>query len=127
PLKMNRLKKLVHFEIKNLHRNYQRYMGGHGQLTSFESIEKIFLDTFLVDTVNQKSDRESMAYGLELRVPFLDNEVAEFSAQLSPHLKFNGHSKKYLLRKLLEQKLPGKLSQRPKRGFSIPMREWLRG
>ncbi len=92
-----------------------------------EQINQVFLRTFLVDTVLQKTDRAGMAFGLELRVPFLDNEMAEFSQQVPFSYKYQNGTKKYILRKLLSKKLPESIAKRKKQGFSIPMREWLRG
>jgi asparagine synthase (glutamine-hydrolysing) len=96
----------------------------------------VFFRTFLPDTVLAKTDRASMAFGLEARVPFLGNEMLEFSARLPFRFKYQKGCKKYLPRKLLASKLATgsrssslaeELSKRPKQGFSIPLREWLRG
>ena len=92
-----------------------------------EKITQVFLRSFLPDTVLAKTDRASMAYGLEARVPFLDDELVGFSARLPFSLKYKRGIKKYILRKLLTRKLPPAISQRSKQGFSIPLREWLRG
>ncbi|HET6374349.1 MAG TPA: asparagine synthase (glutamine-hydrolyzing), partial [Candidatus Polarisedimenticolia bacterium] len=91
-----------------------------------ERIIQVFVRTFLPDTVLAKSDRACMAYALEARVPFLDDEMAALSARLPFNLKFRDGVKKYLLRKLLARKLPGRISGRSKQGFSIPLRDWLR-
>ncbi|MGH9867807.1 MAG: asparagine synthase (glutamine-hydrolyzing) [Candidatus Polarisedimenticolia bacterium] len=92
-----------------------------------KKIEQVFIRSFLTDTVLAKTDRASMAFGLEGRVPFLDNEMVEFSSRLPFDLKLKGAVKKYLPRRLLERHLPGRISARPKKGFSVPMRDWLRG
>ncbi len=92
-----------------------------------EKIDQIFLRSFLPDTVLAKTDRAGMAYGLEARVPFLDDEMVAFSARLPFEFKFRGGTKKYLLRRLLARRLPGRISRRSKQGFSIPLREWFRG
>lgn len=92
-----------------------------------QKIDQVFLRTFLIDTVLAKTDRAGMAYGLEARVPFLDDELVAFSARLPFEYKLRRGQSKYLLRKLLEKKLPGEHSKRKKQGFSIPLRDWLRG
>lgn len=92
-----------------------------------DQIIEIFQRTFLPDTVLAKSDRAGMAYGLEVRVPFLDNELVDFSSRLPFHLKYRQGITKVLLRKSLRGKLPKSIASRKKQGFSIPMREWLRG
>jgi asparagine synthase (glutamine-hydrolysing) len=127
PMEMGNLKKLLVQPPQDHTIHYHKYLESHHSLTDFQSVERLFMDTFLVDTVNQKSDRASMAYGLELRVPFLDDDLVNLSLRLSPDLKYRNGIKKYILRRLLEKKMPGLISQRPKQGFSIPMRDWLRG
>ncbi|MBI4924661.1 MAG: asparagine synthase (glutamine-hydrolyzing) [Bdellovibrio sp.] len=97
-----------------------------------EKVTHLFLKTFLVDTVLAKTDRAGMAVGLEARVPFLDNEFVDFSFRLPFSYKLKLGESKYLLRRLLRKKLiehglSSRLSKRKKQGFSIPMRDWLRG
>ena len=68
-----------------------------------------------------------MAHSLELRVPFLDNEVASLALGLATPLKVRGLAKKRLLRRALAPLLPKAVLQGPKQGFSIPVAAWLRG
>jgi asparagine synthase (glutamine-hydrolysing) len=103
-----------------------------GGLEPWQKVIQAFMRTFLVDTVLAKTDRSGMAFGLEARVPFLDNEMVEFAAKVPFRLRMRGMTSKYLLRKLLQRKLaragaPPRASKRRKQGFSIPIREWLRG
>jgi len=82
----------------------------------------------LVDGTLAKWDRASMAYSLEVRVPFLDHRVVEFAWRLPPALKYGDRSgKKDLLRRLLYRHVPPELVDRPKKGFSSPLPIWLRG
>jgi asparagine synthase (glutamine-hydrolysing) len=68
-----------------------------------------------------------MAHSLELRVPFLDNQVAAMALGLATPLKVRGLAKKRLLRKALAPLLPKEVLRGPKQGFSIPVAAWLRG
>ena len=68
-----------------------------------------------------------MAHSLELRVPFLDHEVAAFALGLATPLKVRGLAKKRLLRRALAPLLPKEILSGPKQGFSIPVAAWLRG
>lgn len=82
----------------------------------------------LCDGTLAKWDRASMAYSLEVRVPFLDHRVVEFAWRLRPALKYRKQGGgKWLLRQLLYRHLPPHLVDRPKKGFSSPMPVWLRG
>ena len=84
--------------------------------------------TYLVDDILTKVDRASMAVSLEARVPFLDFRIAEFAIRLSEREKmgFRRQEKKRLLRSLLTKYVPRELFERPKRGFSIPLKSWFR-
>jgi asparagine synthase (glutamine-hydrolysing) len=85
------------------------------------------LSTYLPGDILTKLDRASMRVSLEARCPFLDPRMVELAWQMPPSLKIQNGKTKYLLRKLLERHLPGEITQLPKRGFSIPLGEWLRG
>ncbi len=90
-------------------------------------LQDVDLGIYLVDDLLVKTDRSSMAHSLELRVPFLDNRVAEFALGLATPLKVRGTAKKRLLRRALAPLLPDEILRGPKQGFSIPLAGWLRG
>jgi len=72
-----------------------------------------------------KSDRLSMAHGLEIRVPFMDNRVVDVASRLPPDLKLNGMEEKYILKQLMWPQLPSHPQSYKKRAFYSPIREWL--
>lgn len=80
---------------------------------------------FLADHNLNYTDKLSMAVGVEVRVPFLDKELVEFSCQIPPELKLKGSTTKYLLKKVMERYLPREVIYRPKAGFGAPIREWI--
>jgi asparagine synthase (glutamine-hydrolysing) len=90
-------------------------------------LQDVDLGIYLVDDLLVKTDRSSMAHSLELRVPFLDNEVAAMALGLATPLKVRGLAKKRLLRQALAPLLPREVLRGPKQGFSIPVAAWLRG
>jgi asparagine synthase (glutamine-hydrolysing) len=90
-------------------------------------MQDVDLGIYLVDDLLVKTDRLSMAHSLELRVPFLDPEVAEFAFALPTSLKVRGFAKKRLLRAALGPLLPREIVRGRKQGFSIPIAAWLRG
>ena len=69
----------------------------------------------------------SMAVSLEAREPLLDHKLLEFAATVPTSLKLKNGRSKYLLRRLLEQRVPRAIVDRPKHGFEAPIGEWLRG
>lgn len=87
----------------------------------------VYCRQFLLDDILVKVDRLSMLHSLEVRAPFLDKHVAEFAASLPITCKLHGFKRKYLLKKTFAKLLPPAILKRNKRGFQIPVAEWLRG
>jgi len=81
---------------------------------------------YLQDNMLVKVDRASMLNSLEVRVPFLDNEVVEFMARVPAHLKYRGRTSKYILKQLAKKYLPDDIINRPKKGFGIPVAKWIK-
>jgi asparagine synthase (glutamine-hydrolysing) len=83
--------------------------------------------TYMVDDILTKVDRMSMAVSLEAREPLLDHRLLEFAATVPVALKIKNGRGKYLLRKVLEKRIPRDILERGKQGFEAPIGEWLRG
>jgi asparagine synthase (glutamine-hydrolysing) len=83
--------------------------------------------TYLPEDIMTKVDRMSMAVSLESREPLLDHKLLEFVATVPSALKLKDGRRKYLLRRLLERRVPKSIVDRPKHGFEAPVGEWLRG
>lgn len=83
------------------------------------------LKTYLVNNNLIYSDKMSMAVGVEVRVPFLDKDLVEFSTSIPVNLKMKGTTTKYLLKKVMEKYLPHDVIYRPKAGFGAPVRKWI--
>ena len=82
--------------------------------------------TYLPDDILTKVDRASMAWSVENRAPFADDyRIADFAFRTPLHWKHHKGEKKYILKKLLYRYVPKHLVDRPKKGFSIPIDQWM--
>ena len=82
---------------------------------------------YMVGDILVKVDRASMAVGLEARCPILDTRVTEFAWTLPRDFLMGQKGGKRILREVLQRYVPRELTERPKRGFGVPIDDWLRG
>ncbi len=96
---------------------------GYDDVTKMQYID---IHTWLVGDILLKADRMSMANSLELRVPFLDKEVFEVARRIPTKYKIAGGTTKFVLREAMKDLLPQEIHMRPKLGFPVPTRHWLK-
>ena len=103
---------------------YQKYL----QLATMplQKAADLNIGLWLEGDSNVKVDRASMAYSVEVRSPFLDYRVVEYARSLPVHFKYKGKIRKRILRDILEDYIPEKIFNQPKKGFSIPLADWIR-
>jgi asparagine synthase (glutamine-hydrolysing) len=101
--------------------DYRRYRTG-----TTSDMMRFDADLYLPGDILVKTDRASMAHGLELRAPFLDIDVASFCLSLPDMLKVDGQQEKLLLRRAYESTWTPEIRGRAKQGFGGPMPQWLR-
>lgn len=89
-------------------------------------MQYIDLNFWLPGDILAKADKMTMAHSLELRVPFLDVEVAKISARIPEIFKYKNGTTKYILRKAFEAVLPKTTASRKKLGFPTPIKQWLK-
>ncbi|MBI2900668.1 MAG: asparagine synthase (glutamine-hydrolyzing) [Planctomycetes bacterium] len=97
-----------------------------GDLDPVKRMQWADMHTFLPDDILVKADRASMAVSLEVRPPFLDHRLVEFALSLDSKLVREGGEGKRILRRLLRGVAPPEAFARPKKGFSMPVRRWIR-
>jgi asparagine synthase (glutamine-hydrolysing) len=87
---------------------------------------EFYSNFYLPDGVLTKVDRASMMNGLETRSVFLDNDLVEFARTLPATYKFDGTTRKLVLKKAVQGLVPDKVITRAKKGFGVPMLAWLK-
>jgi len=92
-----------------------------------ERMQYLDMNFYMAEDILTKVDRASMAVSLETRAPFLDPRVGQFAASLPLEFKLRGSKGKYILKKAVEDLLPPSILSRSKKGFGIPIANWLKG
>ena len=102
-----------------------RYLDKSELKNPVERLLYLCMKLYLQDNNLVTVDRASMANGLEVRCPLLDQDLVEFVSRLPTSYKLKGFRTKYLLRKAAEGWLPKSIIHRQKKGFGIPLAKWL--
>jgi asparagine synthase (glutamine-hydrolysing) len=92
-----------------------------------ERMMKLDATYYLSEDVLFKVDRASMAASLEVRAPYLDHTFIEFVARLPRDYKLRGLTSKYILKRAFRDRLPRAVTDRPKKGFGMPVAKWIKG
>lgn len=104
---------------------------GVGDRDLLEGVQLADVLNYLPSDILKKVDRAAMWHSLETRVPFLDHKIFEFAWSLPVEMKLGSYHGRFVgkrvLRHLLERYVPRHLFERPKKGFGVPLDEWLRG
>lgn len=98
----------------------------HGHPDALGEMLAIDIAGYLADSLLHKVDRMTMAHGLEARVPYLDHKVVELLARIPQHEKVRLGAGKRILRSIAANLLPSEVHRRRKRGFTVPLNQWLR-
>ena len=111
------------------HRAEDRYIAAMRDAPAREPLDRAQyadMKIWLPGDILTKSDRTSMAVGLEAREPLLDHRLIEFAARLPVSMRVRGGQGKWLMKKSLERYLPKDVLYRPKMGFVTPVSAWFR-
>jgi asparagine synthase (glutamine-hydrolysing) len=111
------------------HDPFARYRSMQERLGHLDPVQRMLhvdASILLPDIYLEKVDKSTMAHALEVRVPFLDNELSAFAMALPSSLKVRHGEKKWILRRALRGILPDSILDAPKTGFNVPYSRWLR-
>lgn len=100
---------------------------GRAPGTDLRRMRTVDVATYLPDCLLTKVDVATMAHGLEARAPLLDPDIVRFGLSLPDNWLVSRSGGKRILKSLLYRYLPASLFERPKKGFSVPLRHWFRG
>ncbi len=89
-------------------------------------MQKLDIQTYMVDDILTKVDRASMMNSLEARVPLLDHKFAELTFKIPSSFKMKGNSKKHILKETFSNILPSEIISHKKQGFSVPLSIWFK-
>ena len=105
---------------------YQKDFKKVKDIDNVKQMQYIDLHHFMLNDIEQKADKISMAHSLEVRLPYLDKKIAELANSIPTKYLVNRHDTKYALRKASEKVLPDEWAKRPKLGFPTPIKQWLK-
>ena len=111
-----------HSPYEALHRTYRSCPP---RALPLDRVQSVDLKTYLPEDILTKVDRASMAFGLEVRVPFLDHHLVELVARMPPHMRVRAGTHKVALKAAFSRILPEEILTRPKQGFAVPEAPWL--
>jgi len=95
-------------------------------LHPLEQMQAVDMRSWLPSDILVKADRATMAFSLEARSPLLDYRLVELAGRLPQHYKVRDNQTKYILKKAVASLVPSELITRPKMGFSVPMKDWMK-
>ncbi|MBO5797632.1 MAG: asparagine synthase (glutamine-hydrolyzing) [Clostridia bacterium] len=117
------LKNVAAGDPTELTKEYYDRSRGLDDVTRMQMLD---INRWMVGDILLKADRMSMAHSLELRVPFLDKEVFAVAARVPTKHRIAGGTTKYAMRQAAARHLPADDTARPKLGFPVPVRVWLK-
>jgi asparagine synthase (glutamine-hydrolysing) len=106
---------------------FRRHVGEREFSDPLRMVQYLDFKTYLPGDILTKVDRASMAHGLEVRVPFLDHEFVNWTADLPTSSKLRSGTGKHILKDALKPVLPDEILYRSKMGFAVPLDIWFRG
>ncbi len=112
-------------DIDLMRRDFEKITSS--EMSGLKKIMNLDFDVNLCSDLLVKMDIATMAHSLESRSPFLSKELLEYAPTINDSFKINKTTTKFILRELAKKYLPAELIYQPKRGFEIPLKNWVNG
>lgn len=128
-MRENQWKELYTPEFRSALNSYSEdfiQWNGHGEPDELACAMASDTLRYIPECLNVKLDRASMACSLEVRSPFLDHKLVEFSASIPSSMKIQWRTQKFILKRAFQRELPPEILQRGKSGFTVPLSRWFR-
>ncbi len=104
-----------------------RHVAACAARDDFDALTYVYSKIYMCDDILAKVDRASMMHSLEARAPLLDHEVVDTFTAMPTRYKLKGRKMKHLLKQTFQGRLPDPILARKKKGFGVPVAEWLKG
>jgi len=126
PISLNDLS--IFFEKSNIEELFEDVISFNNEFKNLNNFDKsimYYVNFYLPDLVCSRADKAGMLNSLEIRAPFLNSKILEFSMSLPSSFKANFFTTKKILRNLLKTKIDNSLIDKSKIGLTFPLQEWL--
>ena len=124
------LKENSNLKQENLHNEIYSYIvkiiNSIESKNEFDQLSAQYQKHFLSNLICSHTDKANMQYSIEARSPFLDPDLFDFANNLPKNAKMKNGSSKLILRDFLKKNLKNKIYKNPKKGFTVPMANWLK-
>jgi asparagine synthase (glutamine-hydrolysing) len=116
------------FLLNEKRQNWMQYYQGYKKWSNIflQKAADLNIKLWLENDSNVKVDRASMAYSVEVRSPFLDYRIIEYARSLPMKFRYEKGRQKKILRDILKEYIPEDVFNQPKKGFSVPIGNWMR-
>ena len=114
--------KMGGYEVRKIMRKHFHHLDTSSLLPKLQYID---LKTWVSEDLLMKLDKQTMAWGIEGRVPLLDHRLIEYCLGINTDHKIRYGTEKYILKKLMSKRLPLEIIKRKKQGFHVPMHHWM--
>lgn len=116
------------FLLKEKKQDWMKHYQGYKKWSNIflQKAADLNIKLWLENDSNVKVDRASMAYSVEVRSPFLDYRIVEYARTLPMSFRYEKGRQKKILRDILKEYIPEDVFNQPKRGFAVPIGDWMR-